>query len=705
MQVGETNLKELIEGEKQFIVPLYQRPYSWETPQLRQLWADILDQYEILCSEVVGGKMAVDAPPHFLGSMVLAPSPLMQAHGVTPFVLVDGQQRLTTLLIAMCALRDHAAIADPNAVDRYNKRYLINEFGKGDSYYRLLPSYSDRKPFFACVSRTSDRGGQDRIGSAYNFFHTQLALEAGDGKGLDSEKLEMVLRTRLRFVAITTAPADNVHRIFESLNDRGVRLTQADLLRNYLFMLLPTRGDKLYWEVWRPMQDSLTPTQLEDLVYVDLVLRGNPTARRREIYRAQQDRLRKFEGNEAAVEGELLELARRARHFSRLVDPSTEQHPGIKNALLRLDAWGSTTTYPLIMHLYTLLESGQGTATEMQEALHLVESYLARRLMVNVPTNNLNRIFNSIVAQLPKHLPIVDAVRQELSSERKFWPSDERLRSAFRSEPFYYYGRHEHKLLILRWLEESYDHAEPVNFDTVKLSIEHIMPQTLTSEWKEALSAEGDDPEEVHSQLLHTIGNLTLTAYNGKLTNSPFERKRQILEDSHLELNRAIAQAVRWDRKAILARADELAERAIAVWPSPLGGQSEPSGERDWSRLHAALAGLPAGCWTTYKDLAELIGSHQVPVGQHLANTPDILNAHRVLASTGRVAENFHWSDPADTRPIHDVLQAEGVHFNEKREADPKQRRGASDLAALLAEYMEPDGQGGLPAQGTLGLT
>jgi uncharacterized protein with ParB-like and HNH nuclease domain len=180
MQVGESNLKELIEGEKQFIVPLYQRPYSWDTPQLRQLWADILDQYELFRSQPNTGKITVDAPVHFLGSMVLAPSPLMQAHGVTPFVLVDGQQRLTTLLVAMCALRDHAAVANPDAIDRFNKRYLINEFGKGDSYYRLLPSQSDRKSFFACVRRTSERGGQDRIGKAYNFFRSQLALEQAD---------------------------------------------------------------------------------------------------------------------------------------------------------------------------------------------------------------------------------------------------------------------------------------------------------------------------------------------------------------------------------------------------------------------------------------------------------------------------------------------------------------------------------------------
>jgi alkylated DNA nucleotide flippase Atl1 len=194
----------------------------------------------------------------------------------------------------------------------------------------------------------------------------------------------------------------------------------------------------------------------------------------------------------------------------------------------------------------------------------------------------------------------------------------------------------------------------------------------------------------VHPELLHTLGNLTVTAYNGQLSNGPFERKQEILQGSHLELNRAIVPSRTWGRTEILARADELADRATGIWPAPLADVEEPPEGRDWSRLHAALAALPPGSWTTYGDLAELIGSHQVPVGQHLANTAVLLNAHRVLTSDGRVAEAFRWSDPDDERDVRAVLEAEGVRFDAGRRADPGQRLRSDDLADLIVDAIEP---------------
>src|SRR6266508_466336 len=143
MQASESTLKTLIEGQKQFQVPLYQRQYAWGASQLSQLWEDVLEQYDLLTPDE-NGAVADSSPTHFLGSMVLAPSPMMPAHGVTPFIVIDGQQRLTTLLIALCALRDHAAIQDQGIVERFNELYLVNKFGAGLAYYRLLPTQSDR---------------------------------------------------------------------------------------------------------------------------------------------------------------------------------------------------------------------------------------------------------------------------------------------------------------------------------------------------------------------------------------------------------------------------------------------------------------------------------------------------------------------------------------------------------------------------------
>jgi alkylated DNA nucleotide flippase Atl1 len=690
VEVGESTLKKLIEGEKQFQVPLYQRQYSWKEEELGQLWDDVLEQYDLLTPDE-GGRIDEDVPAHFLGSMVLAPARNIHADGVAAFTIIDGQQRLTTLLIAICAIRDVAAEADPTAMEKFNELYLINKFAEDGSYYRLVPTQVDREAFFTCIDPVRRARGNDIVSRAYSFFRAKLALPGPDGQPLDIQRLETVLRERLQFVAITCGQHDNVHRIFESLNDRGVGLTQADLLRNYIFMLLPTKGERVYGDVWTPMQEHLTPAELETLVFVDLVIRGNSTVKRPDIYRAQQDRLRPKENDEAAVEAEVLELARRARLFKRILDPTGEEDDGLRKGLLRLKTWAAGTTFPILLHLFDLRDRGECTEDEMAQAIDYVEGFLVRRMISGVPTNNLNRILNALPSSLDRNLPVAEAIRQDLSGPRKFWPSDRTLREAIRSKPFYFQGRGQQKMVVFRRLEESYGHEEPVDWEAASLTIEHVMPQSLSDEWREALEAENEDPDVVHEELLHTMGNLTVTAYNGELSNHPFERKKQILKGSNLELNKYISPRESWGRTEILRRAEELADQALAIWPGPLPGQEreEQYAGKDWSRLHAALAAMPAGSWTSYSDCAELIASHHVPVGQHMANTPGLLNGHRVLSSSGRVAEGFRWLDPEDDRDVREVLRAEGVRFDDKGRAAPSQRFRADDLAGLIGEIVE----------------
>lgn len=679
MKAQETTFQQIIQGERQFQVPLYQRTYSWQEPQLRQLWSDVLDQAATLANGAAG-------PTHFLGSIVLAPPPSQGPSGVMKWIVVDGQQRLTTLMLAMCALRDHLAATNPVERDRINELYLTNKWKAGLDAYRLLPTQADRDAFFACVNSVPAAGGGDNLGAAYRFFRRELVAADDEDDPYDLERIETVLRERLTLVEITTHPDDNVHRIFESLNNTGLKLSQGDLLRNYVFMLLPTRAEHVYGAYWRPMQERLGE-QLELLLYLDLVLRGDERAKRTELYRGQVQRLEPVARDEAALEAEVAELARRARHLQVLVEPAGEPHPEIRAGLERLNAWGAQTAYPLLMHLLDLRERGAASDEQAMRVLAYVESFLVRRMLCAVPTNNLNRIFNTLVQQLRGDLSVDDAVRRALSGERRFWPSDAALREAIRGKPFYWQGRPEQKLLVLRRLEESYPSKERVDFAASRLSIEHVLPQSPPKEWLDMLAEDADEElsaEELHQQLVHTLGNLTLTAYNVELSNHPFERKQQLFARSHLELNRPIAKAPRWGQAEILQRADELASRALQIWPGPIaGGDVERLTGRDWSMLHQALAALPAGSWTTYGDLAELIGSHPRAIGYHLA-TARVLNAHRVLARNGKVVPSFHWLDEQDARDPNEVLRNEGVRFDESLRADPAQRMAAQDLADLM---------------------
>lgn len=686
MRVTETTLQQLLGGAKQFRVPLFQRTYTWTEENHAPLWRDILVQYEAAQS---GGTSAASSEGHFIGSFVLAPAPGTAT--LPTFLVVDGQQRLTTLTLALCALRDAAASHDAAAFDRITHQYLVNQYA-ADRRDRLkvVPTEEDRDDYTSCIEADHAGAGDSLIAKAYRFFEVQMARPVFDEEPLDLALLENVIVSRLAIVDITAQQGDNVHRIFESLNATGVGLSQADLLRNYMFMLLPTRAREVFNQVWRPMQDLIGVDNLEGLARVDLRRRGIDV-RDDEVYRVQQDRLQPLEGDEGAVEAEVRDLARRAHHYKCVLDPTTESHPEVRRRLEFLARWRATTAYPLVMYLYDLREKGELDDDEMAEVLLNIESFLVRRLLVGASTRNLNRIFIQVVAQLAEPPEsTLDAVRYQLSVGRKHWAPDEDVRQAAKSRPFYYYGRADQRRMILERLEESLGHRELAELSTLKLTVEHIMPQALTSEWIEELTAAGDEPEEVHREFVHTLGNLTLSAYNSQLSNLPFDRKKQIYGDSHLSLNRGLMEHSRWGRDEILARADELVDRCIEIWPGPVPGVASDALGFDWSRAHAAIAAIPDGRWTAYADVAEVAGTGAMAVGNHIATNPDLYKGYRVLTSDGRISEGFRWSDPSDHRDPAEVLKTEGVEFDAHGRAAQECRLSASDLRDLLGTF-DPD--------------
>jgi alkylated DNA nucleotide flippase Atl1 len=673
-----TTFEPLIQGQKQFLVPLYQRTFRWQLEQLRRLWDDILER--------VGDANGARETVHFLGSVVLAPVGLQAPTGIQRWIVVDGQQRLTTLMLAMCAIRDHLSATHPEERDRFNDLYLTNRWLKGDEYLRLMPTKADRASYLACVQSTAEAGGSDPIGVAYRFFRERLAAADNPSDPFNPLDVEAVIARRLALVEITADRDDNVHRIFESLNHTGLDLTQADLVRNQIFMLLPTRADTVYESIWLPLQTRLSPDQLEDLVYLHLVLSGHPRLRRDAIAEAMEGELRERRDDEAKIEGLVRVLERRSRHLERIVTPEHEPDEQLRAAFRRLNTWGAQVVYPLLMLLLDQQEAGRTSTTEVILTLNFVESFLVRRMICRVPTNNLNRIFNALVTQAPEDGSISEWVRQYLSRERNFWPGDDELKDAIKSKPFYLQGRPQQQQLVLRRLEHALGSKEPPDFEKGQYSVEHILPQSPTPEWLDMLSrdVEGDEtPEELHRRLVHTLGNLTLTAYNSELSNNPFERKQDLFRGSGLEMNRRVASTPQWGEPEIVARADELAKLAASIWPAPIAAAGTREPGRDWSLLHQAMAAMPPGAWTSYGDLAALVGSHPVPVGVHLATT-DVPNGHRALRADGGVSEGFRWSSPDDDRNVIEVLKEEGIRFDEDGHADPSQRLAASELAVLV---------------------
>ena len=628
---------------------------------------------------------------HFLGSIVLSPVPAA-ASDVASYLIVDGQQRLTTLMLLLAAIRDAAAKTDRQALERYNELYLINKFQPGEAYFRLAPTQTDRPSFFACITRTGQAGGQDLIGQAYRFFRSQTEFPDLDDKPLDLARLTAIVVERLMLVDITTGPGDNAHRIFQSLNATGVNLTQADLLRNLIFMLLPTRAATVYEEVWRPLERLIGFDNLEGLARVDLQRRGVDVAVD-DVFRRYQERFENLSGGERAIEEAVHDLALRARHYKRIIDPAAEDDPQVRAGLSRLRRWGAQTSYPVLMAAYDLRERDLLPVEGLREVVNYIESFLVRRQLAGIPTNALNRLFVQFVAQLPQDETFPQAVRQELSRPRRYWPGDEQLREAIRTRPFYFSGRGPQRRLILERLEDSYGHPERIDFEHTDLTVEHILPQTLSEEWRAHLIGLGQEPDEIHQNLVHTLGNLTLTAFNGTLSNNPFDRKQQIYGDSHLELNRALAGKAAWGRDEILARADELAAQATKIWPGPIPEMTERPAGFDWRRINAAIAAIPRGRWTTYGDLAQLGGTAAMPVGQHMANTSGLDNAYRVLGSDGKPRPEFRWEDPDDPRDPVELLREDGVRFEASGTADRSQRISAAELATLIQVFDDEETQ------------
>ncbi len=678
MKASETTVREVLQGEKQYVIPLYQRRYSWERKDdkdpLNQLWDDILS---------LDG--ADPAPTHFLGSVVLAPSPSNTPAGVVRWLVVDGQQRLTTLSVLLCAIRDHVQHDDPQLAEKIHELYLVNKYASGDERYRLLPTQEDRQSWIALVERYVDAGGEDRIGAAYRFFLRKLQEVDDPEDEHDIRRIEQAITTRLALVAISAHAEDNVHRIFESLNYKGQPLTQADLLRNYLFMRLPHRGDEVYTHQWLPLQKLLSDTELEQLVWLDLVLRGDDRATQESVYRSQQLQLDLLK-DETAIEQWVAELHRKARLFKRAVDPDGESGSALDRALERLNRWGTTVAYPICLHVLLAHEAKHLTDDDAAAALRVVASYLVRRMIVRLPGSDVNRVMMSLVKDLGETTPTASAITAVLAGPRKGFPTDQQVEDAVLTNNFYWTGRGPQRTFVLRALEEHYRHGEPLDFDRAALTIEHVLPQSMTREWEAMLAAAAHDdetPADLHASLVHTLGNLTLTAYNAKLTNDSFPAKQKILSDSGLAMNREIAGASAWGRAEIEARGRARGQRIVSIWPGPDESLSAPPAEPRWRLMNQLVASLPAGRWTSYRDVAEVIGSRHNTVHGRLYRFR-VPNAHRVLTLKGQISSDLRWPDPQRTDDPRKVLEAEGGRFDEYGRADPEQRMTAADLAAVM---------------------
>jgi uncharacterized protein with ParB-like and HNH nuclease domain len=540
MHASETKIQTIIDSQRQYLIPLFQRPYSWESPQWTALWQDLAE----LCDE--------ESPRnHFIGSIVTVPSKSVP-EGVTKFILIDGQQRLTTLLVLLALIRDKARKQPGNLADKIDDLLLKNRHQEGADVYKLLPTQVDRSAFCAIMDSAPAPKGEPVTG-AYEFFERRLRLQPDFGL----EKLYDVIRNHLVLVSILLDKDDNPYLIFESLNAKGRPLTQADLIRNFFFMRIDVKlQEKVYAEHWKPMQDRLGENLTEYIRH--FLMRDGKIVRQSDVYFTLKESVEERSHDEIVVH--LQEVAAFSRYYAKLLQPKEEKSAKIRDRMERLNRYEATTAYPFLLNVYHDYDRKKLSEDDFAAVLDMLESFLIRRFICGVATSGLTKIFPGLYAQAERGATLVEGVRQTL--REKIFPRDQQFKEQFVTAKIYGGDRSARAKLILERLELSFAHKEPV--DPESLTIEHVMPRTPTDWWRQHL---GEDWEAVHDEWLDTVGNLTLTGYNSELSNSDFPSKKGHLQASHVELNKYFAAVDVWDEQAIARRGESLAERALAVWP------------------------------------------------------------------------------------------------------------------------------------------
>lgn len=675
MHVQEIRLQQVLEGSKQYRVPLYQRTYAWHEKQHSRLWDDIV----ALADE----RESEPTATHFTGSLVLATGAV--GPGGNEFLVVDGQQRLTTLSVLIAAIRDHVAETEGEhspSVARLHESFLVDRFKQGDARLKLLPTQADRDAFRGIIDRHLSAGDASGVVATYRYFRHRLHEIDDPDDPHDVDRITGAVLDGLVFVAITAGHGDNVYRIFESLNNTGMKLTQGDLLRNYLFMRLGPRGEATYSSVWLPMQSILSTAELESLFWLDLTW-STPDAKLNNVYALQEARLSRMSVNE--IEVEVRRYAALAQLLATIHEPDREPDARIRESLQRLRAWGNSGTDPLVLRLLERRAADAINVDQVADSLHVIESFLVRRLFVNAPSNALSRILLRAAQDMTDEDP-AGSLRVYFSTGRKFFASDRQISEALVSKPFYFSGRRHQKKVALSWIEMLIAGKEPAALGAA--SIEHVMPQTITAAWKGALSADLGDystADELHEALVHVAANLTLSGYNSELSNAPFAEKRQLLAKSNIALNAEIAENERWGRTEILRRGTRLAELITSHWTGPVRDAAVPDAGFRWDLVSDVIAAIPPGSWTSYGQVAALAGTHPVPLGVFLASNL-VDGAWRVLQAAGTVSPGFRWTadSPHYGYDPMKVLEQEGVTFDEQQRASADRYLDVQALGRLI---------------------
>lgn len=535
----------------QFVIPIYQRVYSWEKEQCEQLWDDIIK---------IGGNDKMNG--HFIGSILYV---LDGNTHSSPLLIIDGQQRLTTITLLLIALRNHSN-------DEYKRKkiesYLINNNKDGDKKFRLILSESDKDTLLSLIDKNKRKPSEPSVKIMENFKLFEKWISE------NTDKLETIFKGLEKLMIVWIAlekGKDDPQLIFESMNSKGIELTQTDLTRNYIIMETETEEKQkdFYNRYWRAMEEGFkqNETLFNRFVRHYLTIKTGEVPKIKKIYEAFKDYQQK-EGIE--IEDLLKDLQKYCGYFCQIAfkKEADERDKELNKALGFLVDLEMDVVYPLLLELYSDYRDGVLSNQDFISIIDLTESYICRRAVCGLGSNGLNKIFPSFTKKIDKkqYLKSVKAHFLSLEKTTGKFPKDSEFKDSFITKELYDPKKRKKIKYFLERLEK-FETNEPV--DTQECDIEHIMPQTLNKEWERDL---GENFKAIHEKYLHTIGNLTLTGYNAKYSNKSFQEKRDMekgFKQSSLKLNQSLEDLESFGEKEIEKRASDLADWALKIWTYP----------------------------------------------------------------------------------------------------------------------------------------
>tara|TARA_R110002033_G_scaffold169427_1_gene210168 strand:+ start:5426 stop:7927 length:2502 start_codon:yes stop_codon:yes gene_type:complete len=545
----------------QFVIPVYQRNYDWTNNE---------------CKELINDVIAVEKynrGTHFIGSIVFIHEGTYSTSEVKELVIIDGQQRLTTINIIYVALfrfaKDNSM---QNEADMLLNMFLTNQYVQNESSKLKLKQTDTNSLAFKAIMNGTENEFNHYSNVIENFKYFQSIIAK------DSFNTILNGLKRLIFVEISLERGkDDPQRIFESLNSTGLDLSQSDLIRNYILMDLdPKNQNKIFEQIWNPIEENARDLLKQKSVVSDyirdyLTLRNKKIPNKNKVY-VEFKKL--YIDKDETYTQELENIKSLSIHYKKFINPSSIQDTNIRKELEYISRLEINVAFPFLLQVFEDAENGLISNDELIKILKLIQTYTWRRFVVGLPTNALNKIFMTLYSEVDTE-EYYDSIALALIKKRgsaKF-PTDEDLKTALKDKDLYNIQSKNRNYMFE--LLENFNNREYVNTANENITIEHIFPQTPNEDWNKAITP--DDYFQFKEKYVNTIANLTLSGNNGALSNKSFKDKktmnRQGAEQgynySRLWLNDYLKTIDNWTIANYNERFDLIYSRFLKIWKYP----------------------------------------------------------------------------------------------------------------------------------------